>query len=210
VAGHEIDELLDVLDEQGRPTGISKPRGRVHRDGDWHRSLQLWVLRGDGHVLLQRRATQKDLEGGRIDVTVGGHYRSGETLPEVLREAREEIGLELEPQDLHQLLTRRVERFYPKVVDREFQEVYVLRCDHPLTYYQLDCREVFALYQAPLTRVIELYRAGRYLPAAGMDCQQRENNALLVEDDLISQGREDTVVALRAALDWLRRQGDRR
>ena len=38
------DELFDVLDAAGRPTGRAKRRADVHRDGDWHRALHCWVL----------------------------------------------------------------------------------------------------------------------------------------------------------------------
>ena len=95
--GVPVDELLDVLDDNGNPTGERKPRSAVHLDGDWHRALHLWVVR-EGHlVVLQRRAADKDLEPLKLDVTVGGHYRAGELFVDVLREAEEEIGLVLRP-----------------------------------------------------------------------------------------------------------------
>ncbi len=54
------DELFDVLDADGRPTGLAKPRGEVHRDGDWHGALHIWVggIGDDGvpFVLFQRRS----------------------------------------------------------------------------------------------------------------------------------------------------------
>jgi hypothetical protein len=30
-------EYLDVLDEHGNNTGVSKPRSEVHKNGLWHR-----------------------------------------------------------------------------------------------------------------------------------------------------------------------------
>src|SRR5215218_4884038 len=36
-------ELFDVVTSGGEPTGIVKPRWQVHRDGDWHRSIHLWI-----------------------------------------------------------------------------------------------------------------------------------------------------------------------
>jgi hypothetical protein len=55
------------------------------------------------------------------------------------------------------------------------------------------------LYEAPLARLIELFRDGRALPVAGWDCQQRRNDALLVPEDLIAEAREGTL----ASLGWL-------
>ena len=97
----DASERLDVLDEHGIPTGTTKSRGEVHRDGDWHRAFQLWIVKEGNYVLLQRRAKGKDLEPGKVDVTVGGHYRAGETLLDVVREVEQEIGLSVRPGELH-------------------------------------------------------------------------------------------------------------
>ena len=38
------EEEFDVLDAKGRPTGRAKARSAVHRDGDWHAAVHVWVL----------------------------------------------------------------------------------------------------------------------------------------------------------------------
>ena len=199
----EGDELLDVLTEEGVPTGRSKRRAEVHRDGDWHRSFHLWIVKEGSYVLFQRRSSLKDLEPNKIDVTVGGHFAAGETLKEVLREPYEELGLDLSPKDITYLTARRVERFYEDKTDREFQEVYVMRCDKRLEDYGLNRQEVYALYEVPLERAIRLYREGESVAAAGFDAYGRENNALLVANDLIEQAREDVAVTLEEIRAWL-------
>lgn len=197
------DELFDVLDEKGLPTGQSKRRAEVHRDGDWHRSFHLWIIKEGRYVLFQRRARNKDIEPFKLDVSVGGHFRSGETLPDVLREAKEEVGLVLRPSDVEYVETRQAVRQYSHALDREFQEVYVTRCDQALEDYFLDYREVYALHEIPLERAISLYRNGTPVAAAGWDAYQRHNNALLVSDDLISQAREDVIACLERLAQWL-------
>lgn len=116
--GQDLGELFDVavpppalgvLDPASvRLTGLSKPRGEVHRDGDWHRSIHLWVVdagpygggqgaetAGDGpRLLLQQRADTKDTNPGLWDVSVAGHIDAGDDVLEtVVREAEEELGL---------------------------------------------------------------------------------------------------------------------
>ena len=196
--------MLEVLDEAGLPTGALKARAAIHRDGDWHRAFHLWVMHPDGHVLLQRRSAQKDLAGGKVDVSVAGHLRPGETLLDILREAEEEIGLALRPGDLDFLETIRSVRRYPSgEVDREFQDVYVtLVADRALHDYFMHCSEVTVLYEAPLARVLALYRDGGSLPVAGWDCQQRRNDALLIEEDLIAEGRAQTAASLASVVNW--------
>jgi isopentenyldiphosphate isomerase len=150
VSQADEDELLDVLNSGGSPSGRQKPRGEMHRDGDWHRSFHLWIVKEGTCVLLQRRSKAKDLEPDKLDVSVGGHFRAGEGLKEVLREADEELGLTVHPKDLHFVETQRSECFYPGATDRQFQEVYALRCDQPLEDYVLNPQEVSVLYEAPL------------------------------------------------------------
>ena len=199
-------ELFDVLDDQGQPTGEQKTRLQVHTEGLWHRSIHLWIIKENRHVLLQRRSQKKDLEGGKVDVTVGGHFAAGESFIDVLREADEEIGLSVEPTELNYIHTQQVERFYPvenasdvpERIDREFQEVYFCHCDQALSDYFLNPEEVDILYEIPLDAAIELFEDGEAILAAGFDSQSRNNNAMLIEEDLISQARADTVTTLKA------------
>lgn len=200
---NEADERFDVLDEKGTPTGETLPRAQVHKEGKWHRSFHLWIVKEGRYVLLQRRAKTKDFEPNKVDVSVGGHFSAGETLQEVVREVEEEVGLFVRPETLHCLETRKAERIYENCIDREFQEIYVLKVEQPLEHYYLDCKEVSVLYEAPLQGVIELYRDGGFLAVNGFDCQGRTNNALLIEEDLIAQAREDTVQVIEKIQAWL-------
>jgi isopentenyldiphosphate isomerase len=202
------DELLDVLDDHGQPTGRSKARTEVHAGGDWHRVFHLWVVREDGTLILQRRSRFKDLEPEKVDVTVGGHLRAGESVFGGAREVEEELGLEVGAERLVHLGSWRSERSYPGHIDREFQEVFVTLCDWPLDRYSLDCREVYLLYEVPLARAIDLYRHGTPLPAAGFDCQFRTNDALLIETDLIEQARVSTAEQLEALAAWLGQESE--
>src|SRR3954469_2867720 len=94
------DELFDLYTSEGEPLGRTKARALVHRDGDWHRSVHVWVVLQSAAgpcVLFQRRSTAKDTWPGVLDVAVAGHLRAGETVDDALREAEEEIGLSLAP-----------------------------------------------------------------------------------------------------------------
>jgi isopentenyldiphosphate isomerase len=121
-------ELFDLYDAEGRPLGKSKPRALVHRDGDWHRSLHIWVWGeafGDISLVLQRRSAGKDTHPRKLDVAVTGHLRAGESIADALREAEEEIGLAVRPEDLVRLgLRRRVDRSRPGLVDNELQDIF--------------------------------------------------------------------------------------
>lgn len=199
-------EYLDVLAKDGRPTGERKLRDEVHRDGDWHRALHVWIVKEGRYVLFQRRAEGKDLEPGKIDVSVGGHLAAGEGVRDAVRELEEELGLSVVFEELHHLGSLRSERLYPGVTDREIQEVYLLACDQSLSDYHLNLEEVYVLYELPLEGALALYREGRPVAVAGWDAYGRNNHALLIEDDLIAQARGGVVTALEWIKSWLKQK----
>ena len=153
------DEPFDVLRADGTPTGLVKPRAAIHRDGDWHRALHVWVVAvnaaGTACLLFQRRSPHKDTWPLRLDATVGGHYRAGETLTETLREIDEELGINPDGLVLRPLGVRvGANEAQPGIIDREIQDVFLLRDYRPLEAYRPNPAELAALVQFPLATLI--------------------------------------------------------
>jgi isopentenyldiphosphate isomerase len=153
-------ELFDVVTFEGCPTGRTKARAEVHRDGDWHRAVHVWVTGvGDEGPFLtfQRRSLAKDTWPGRLDATVGGHYRAGEGLVETLRETEEEIGVSVELADLSYIGKRIcINDGEAGVRDHELQDVFFLRDDRPLTVFRPNPAELSALVRFPLLELLDL------------------------------------------------------
>ena len=143
------DELLEVYDADGRPTGRAKPRGAVHRDGDWHLAFFCWVARPgpDGpEVLLQHRSLVKDVWPGRFDASAAGHVRFGETLDQAAREVREELGIAVELDDLVPLGRHRQQHRHPNgLIDREHHALHLLLPGPPAGAYSPNPAEVLGL-----------------------------------------------------------------
>ncbi len=166
------DEPFDVLRADGTPTGIVKPRAHIHRDGDWHRALHVWVAgimeNGAPYLMVQRRGPAKDTWPNRLDATVGGHYRAGETLSEALREIEEEIGIVADPGQLRPLGVRIcANETEPGIVDREIQDVFLLRDDRSLAQFRPNPAELAALVRFPLDVLIP-FLAGETPEVTGM------------------------------------------
>ena len=154
-------ELFDVVVADGTPTGRVKARAAVHRDGDWHRAVHVWIAgigaEGEPFLLFQQRGFGKDTWPGRLDATVGGHYRAGEGLAEVLREVEEEIGVPATRADLRWLGTRvSVQEAEPGIRDHELHDVFLRRDDRPLLVYRPHPAEVAALVRFPLPPLLAL------------------------------------------------------
>jgi 8-oxo-dGTP pyrophosphatase MutT (NUDIX family) len=161
-------ELFDVYDRAGAPLGRARPRGEVHRDGDWHRSLHLWVwglVDGQPWVVLQRRSAGKDTHPRRLDVAVTGHLRAGESVADALREAEEEIGLRVGPAEVVRLgLRRREDRSRPGVIDRELQDILVAAAPVAIAALRPHPAELEALVAVPLADAARVLQDGAEAP----------------------------------------------
>lgn len=142
------EEMIDVLDSAGAPTGVVKPKSAVHREGDWHRAVHLWLLTPDDRLLLQLRSKTKPTYPGLWDVSCAGHVSAGESAERsAVRELEEELGLHASETDFE---------YIGEVIDRlsfldgthhenEFQTTLLLRRDVSLGAMQLQESEVEAV-----------------------------------------------------------------
>lgn len=150
------DELFDVITENGAPTGVVKRRADVHRDGDWHRAIHVWVHGiedGEPFLLYNLRGRHKDTWPGVLDVTVGGHLAAGETMEQAYREIEEEIGIAADPVRLQFLETRKA---YGQV-ERELQDVFLYRDDRPLDQYRPNPAELEGLVRLAVTDAVSVF-----------------------------------------------------
>lgn len=120
-------ELLDVLDENGNKTGIVEDRSEVYRKGLWHRSVHIWIENDNKEILVQRRNPNKSTFPNLWAISVAGHVCSGESsLEAAIRELKEEVNLDVKPEELEFLFT--IKRIQPHVESnlRVIDDVYLL------------------------------------------------------------------------------------
>ena len=116
--GKEL-ELFDILNEDGTKSGIVRERGVAHLDGSLHATVHIWIARPNAEsgydILLQRRSHHKDSSPDCLDISSAGHISTGDDfLPSAMREAKEELGLTLDPGKLKEL------GFHQKKFEGEF------------------------------------------------------------------------------------------
>ena len=90
------DELWDVYDDAGAPTGRTHRRGEPLGPGETHLCVHVWVRGADGRFLITRRSPNKSM-AGRWECTGGSVLAGEDSLAGALREVREETGLRLDP-----------------------------------------------------------------------------------------------------------------
>ncbi|MBQ8625545.1 MAG: NUDIX domain-containing protein [Agathobacter sp.] len=97
-------EFIDIVDENGIPTGQTIDRTVAHRTGTRHRTTHIWIVRRRGgrvQILLQKRAKYKDSFPGCYDISSAGHIPAGvDFIPSGLRELEEELGFTISPAEL--------------------------------------------------------------------------------------------------------------
>lgn len=129
-------DYVDVMNENGQPSGIQKLRRIVHATGEWHSSIHIWLIRGED-VLLQMRSKEKESFPGLYDVSVAGHVDAGESVLEAaIRESGEEIGYVPTAEELHYVGCRRLIIRHPEraFISREFNHIYILRDSESKSY----------------------------------------------------------------------------
>jgi len=122
------EEIFDIVNERDEVIG-RETRSQVHRLGLRHRAVHVLAFNSRGKVFLQKRSMQKDRQPGLWDSSASGHLESGERYDDcALREAREEIGLELSapPQRIFKLAAS------PET-DQEHVWVYRCHAEGPFT-----------------------------------------------------------------------------
>lgn len=98
-------ELLDVLDEEGNLTGNKEDKDIIHEKGLWHREVCVLIRNRKGEYLIQKRAATKKQAPNKWGMTAG-HVDAGEDFEEaMIREIREELGIEVALEELTPLAT---------------------------------------------------------------------------------------------------------
>ncbi|KAK4486284.1 hypothetical protein RD792_008954 [Penstemon davidsonii] len=155
------EEYLDVLTKTAQKTGISKPRGDVHRDGDYHRAVHVWIYaESTQQLLLQKRAECKDSWPGQWDISSAGHISAGDSsLVTARRELEEELGIAL-PKDAFELLFVFLQECVVndgKFINNEYNDVYLVTTREPIPL------EAFTLQESEVSAVkyisLEEYRS---------------------------------------------------
>ena len=147
-----MEEYVDVMDAEGTYTGEKVLKSVAHNKGLFHPTVHIWFYTKDGNILLQQRGRNKSTFPLLWDVSVAGHIASGEDIVDAaIREIKEEIGLELEHQELHPLGVFKSEHeHHSSLIDREFHHTFLCELKTLLSSLRKQESEVEALELLPL------------------------------------------------------------
>ncbi len=155
-----MEEYFDVLDENGNLTGKKKLRKEVHRDGDWHRAVHIWIINENGEILLQRRCATKDSNPNMLDISCAGHLSSGDTpLDGALRELKEELNIEVNANELHYIKTiKNSSKYTATFINNEFNDLYILRTSKKIEDMKFQVEEISEIFYVPYNKFKEMVK----------------------------------------------------
>ncbi len=138
------DEYIDILNEDGKPTGEIKLKSEAHSKGLFHPTVHVWFFTSNGYLLFQQRAFSKETFPGLWDASVAGHISAGEKIiNSAIRETKEEIGLDISVNDLKKIGIHKCIRKHNKnLIDCEFHHIFISKLKVSIESLSLQKSEV--------------------------------------------------------------------
>lgn len=139
-----MSEFFDVLNERGEYINKVASRDECHKEGFWHKAVVVFVVSNDDKkILLQQRSSNKKLWPNCWDITAGGHVLAGELgYQALIRETEEEIGVKLDKSCLEFIGATTSENIKGDIINRHFNEFYIVHSDIDLEDITLQEEEV--------------------------------------------------------------------
>ena len=164
-----MDELVDILDEFGNPTGESALKSVAHKKGLFHPTVHVWFFTDSGELLFQKRAASKKTFPGLWDVSVAGHIAPGESIEiSAQREVLEELGLNIKISDLSKVGVFKSVHHHPNnIVDAEFNHCFLAELKVGLETLNLqdeEVDEVKLISIKELKKLVELNKMNGFVP----------------------------------------------
>lgn len=96
-------ETCDVVDKLGNRTGQVVIRGTELAPGEYYLVVHVWIRDESGNYLIQQRALNLASDPGIWTTTTGYVLAGEESIAGAMREAKEELGIQLSPTRLRKL-----------------------------------------------------------------------------------------------------------
>ncbi len=97
-------EIVDKFDNKRRP--LNKTSERYDEiEGEYKQSMHVWIQNDKGEFLIQKRSSNKRSYPGKWSITGGGVDTGESTLDTVIRECKEELGIDAKIENLELMMT---------------------------------------------------------------------------------------------------------
>lgn len=157
-------EMIDEYNKLGEKIGVVD-KEIAHRDGLWHKAIHVWIINDKNEVLLQYRCAEKKLYPNMWDTSFAGHIGAGESsIQAVIREGKEELGIDVDLEKLEFLMTMVEKVRYEKIVSNEFIDIYILRQNVDINKIALQKEEVADAKYVSMDEFFKIVERGDICP----------------------------------------------
>lgn len=148
-------ELWDLYTEERALTGRDHIRGEPIPAGHYHLVVHVWIRNSRGEYLISQRAASRPTFPLMWEC-VGGSVTKGEdSLTGAIREAKEEVGVDLRPECGQMVFTETRKNFH------DILDVWLFEYDGPITLEAATTDEVAQAGWMTAAQVRELFEAGK-------------------------------------------------
>ena len=155
-----MSEIIDIYDDNMVKIG-TMDRKEAHAKGHWHKAFHCWIVyrdsSGTDFMVVQRRGPDKAVFPNALDITAAGHYESGESIQDGIREVKEELGIDVSYDDLVYLGIKFDVAKVGDIVNREFDDVFLLAFNKDIAEYQFREEEVSGLTVFDIDEALQMY-----------------------------------------------------
>lgn len=155
-------ELWDIYDVDKKPTGRTMIRNDWKlQEGEYHLTVLGVIVRTDGRFLITKRVMTKAWAPGWWEVSGGAAMAGEDSMTAVMREVKEETGLDVSQANGKLMFTYR--RDNPGEGDNYFVDVYRFEMDFDESDLKLQTEETAGYKLATTEEIAELGREGIFL-----------------------------------------------
>lgn len=155
-------ELWDLYTEDRVLTGETHVRGKPLPEGRHHLVVHVWVRNGKGEYLISQRAADRPTFPLMWECTGGSVVKGEDSLAGALREVKEEVGLDLVPEDGRVVLSMVRGEGFHDIVD-----VWLFDYDGPLALEKATTKEVAQCRWMDAGEIRQLFEAGEFVDTLG-------------------------------------------
>ena len=156
-------EIWDLYDENRKLTGCTHVRGETIPEGCYHLVVHVWIKNSEGKYLISQRSANRPTFP-LLWECVGGSVVAGEnSIDGAIREAKEEVGVELQPQN-GQVVYTKLRDTVDGVRFGDIMDVWLFDYDGKVDLCQVTTAEVAQSHWMTREQVLEIYKSGKLVP----------------------------------------------
>lgn len=155
-----MDEKIDLYDENRIFTGLTVPRKTKLQPGQYMLYALALLENAEGKLLITKRALTKKWAPGSWEIPGGGAQAGETTTDTVCREAFEETGIQVLPENVRVLYSYRND---DPNGDNYFNDIFLCKADFTLQDVSIQKEEVLDVKLATEEEITELFKTDGFL-----------------------------------------------